>query len=422
MDPSVIESLKILGLPPNANLKEIKQAYKDLVTVWHPDRFANNPRLHDKASEKLKELNVAYNEVISFYQNMAFTDRTVHVQEQSQPPPPENTPFYPSDKPQKSSRNIGYTGLMIVLLIAAAIFFIWRQDQKIKKDSSGPLPKEIASSQAAAVPPQTSHDAKLGQITENLTPDNLVITSQHELPKQSAEPPAKTETEMKPMPIAPLTGNKVNHQATDRTKPTQQIKIKKASVVQSPVKISQTPDISSLTEDEQVSIKSACSEVKLNGQAGYNTCLQNKLALLTQGERSPDLSRLTHEEKSSIESICSPAKFKDGPASYNRCVKNQLATLKYDEKKPDLSRLAHEEKSSIESVCSGAKMEGPTHYNRCLNNHLAALSKGEKKPDFSRLTADEKSSITSACGVAKMEGPASYNRCLNNQIKMMNSR
>lgn len=76
MDPSVIESLKTLGLLPNATLKEIKQAYKDLVTVWHPDRFANNPRLHEKASEKLKELNVAYNEIMSHYQNMIFMSKS----------------------------------------------------------------------------------------------------------------------------------------------------------------------------------------------------------------------------------------------------------------------------------------------------------------------------------------------------------
>ncbi|MBW1888862.1 MAG: molecular chaperone DnaJ, partial [Deltaproteobacteria bacterium] len=34
---------------------EVKQAYKDIVNVWHPDRFSNNPRLKQKAEEKLKE-------------------------------------------------------------------------------------------------------------------------------------------------------------------------------------------------------------------------------------------------------------------------------------------------------------------------------------------------------------------------------
>jgi len=420
LDPSVIEALKILGLPPDANLKEIKQAYKDLVTVWHPDRFANNPRLHDKASEKLKELNIAYNEVISFYQNMIFTERTAHFQEtpQPQPPPPENTPFYPSEKPKTSSTNIRYFSFMIVLCIAVVIFFIWGQDDKTKNDSSRSLPEKIKSSPVVMVPAQTSYESKLGKITGNQTPDNLVITSQQDIPKSSQELQIKSEKVMKQMIIPRITDDKSNHQASNRNQPAQEIKIKKTSAVRSSAKTAETPDISSLSEDEQASIKSACSESKLTGLSGYNTCLQNKIFLLTQGEKSPDLSRLTIEEKSSLEAVCSSAKFKDGPVSYNRCLKHQLSTLKNGEKKPDLSRLTYEEKSSIESVCSGAKMEGPIHYNKCLNNHLAGLSKEEKKPDLSRLTSEEKSSITSACGVAKMEGPASYNRCLNYNLKL----
>ena len=415
MDPSVIEALKILGLPADANLKEIKQAYKDLVTVWHPDRFQNNPRLHAKASEKLKELNVAYNHIISFYQKMILSERDVHSQEQPPPAPPENTPFYPSEKPKTSSTNIRYLGFMIVLCVAVAIFLIWGQKDKIKNDSSRSLSGEMKSSQAVMVPSQTSHNAKRGQ---NQTPEHYIRTSQQDIPKSLKEPQIKSEKVMKPIFIPPLTDNKVNHQASNRNKPAQEIQIKKTSVVQSSAQNSGTPDMSSLTEDEQASIKSACSEAKLTGLSGYNTCLQNKIFLLTQGERSPDLSRLTVEEKSALEAVCSSAKFKDGPVSYNRCLKNQLSALKNGEKKPDLSQLTYEEKSSIESVCSGAKMEGPIHYNKCLNNHLAALSKGEKKPDLSRLTSDEKSSITSACGVAKMEGPASYNRCLNHHLKL----
>jgi DnaJ-class molecular chaperone len=52
--------LETLELQPGASMDELNQAYKDMVNIWHPDRFAHNPRLKSKAEEKLKEVNQAY--------------------------------------------------------------------------------------------------------------------------------------------------------------------------------------------------------------------------------------------------------------------------------------------------------------------------------------------------------------------------
>lgn len=54
MDP-----YEVLGVKPGASQDEIKRAYKELVKKYHPDQYANNP-LSDLASEKLKEVNEAY--------------------------------------------------------------------------------------------------------------------------------------------------------------------------------------------------------------------------------------------------------------------------------------------------------------------------------------------------------------------------
>jgi len=51
---------EIFELAPDASMDELNQAYRDLVNIWHPDRFAHNPRLKKRAEEKLKELNQAY--------------------------------------------------------------------------------------------------------------------------------------------------------------------------------------------------------------------------------------------------------------------------------------------------------------------------------------------------------------------------
>jgi len=60
------QSFEILELDRGASTDEIKQSYKDIVTVWHPDRFPNNSRLKQKAEEKLKEVNVAYDTLKSY--------------------------------------------------------------------------------------------------------------------------------------------------------------------------------------------------------------------------------------------------------------------------------------------------------------------------------------------------------------------
>ncbi len=52
--------LAVLGLGPAATQDEIKEAYRDLTRVWHPDRFSGDPRLQKKAEEKLKEINGAF--------------------------------------------------------------------------------------------------------------------------------------------------------------------------------------------------------------------------------------------------------------------------------------------------------------------------------------------------------------------------
>jgi hypothetical protein len=54
------QALRILGLGVNATGPEIKQTYRDLAKIWHPDRFPNDPSLRLKAQDKLKEINGAY--------------------------------------------------------------------------------------------------------------------------------------------------------------------------------------------------------------------------------------------------------------------------------------------------------------------------------------------------------------------------
>lgn len=99
---------RLLGLNPGASEEEIKEAYRDLIKVWHPERFSNDPRLKEKANEKLKELNLAY-EVLKAYvagkseQSTELGERRNHAESQS--PPRE-----PSPKPDQEQTTPGVDG------------------------------------------------------------------------------------------------------------------------------------------------------------------------------------------------------------------------------------------------------------------------------------------------------------------------
>lgn len=58
LDPA--HAYRVLGLVPGASAEEVKSAYRDLVQVWHPDRFPEKSRLRDKAERNLQRINEAY--------------------------------------------------------------------------------------------------------------------------------------------------------------------------------------------------------------------------------------------------------------------------------------------------------------------------------------------------------------------------
>ena len=52
----------VLGVSPNASDEEIKQAYRNLARKYHPDKYRDSD-LADLATEKMKEINAAYEEI-----------------------------------------------------------------------------------------------------------------------------------------------------------------------------------------------------------------------------------------------------------------------------------------------------------------------------------------------------------------------
>ncbi|NTU90273.1 MAG: J domain-containing protein [Actinobacteria bacterium] len=53
------EALRFLGLEEGAGEEDIKVAYREMSQILHPDKFNNNEKLKDRATEQFKQLNDA---------------------------------------------------------------------------------------------------------------------------------------------------------------------------------------------------------------------------------------------------------------------------------------------------------------------------------------------------------------------------
>ncbi|MGD8524359.1 MAG: J domain-containing protein, partial [Desulfobacterales bacterium] len=58
--------LEILELKNATSIGQVKHAYRELVQVWHPDRFPTDSPIKKRADEKMHEINMAYEKLVSF--------------------------------------------------------------------------------------------------------------------------------------------------------------------------------------------------------------------------------------------------------------------------------------------------------------------------------------------------------------------
>jgi molecular chaperone DnaJ len=64
----MLDPYKVLGISQNASNDEIKKAYRKLSRMYHPDANVNNPS-KDKAEEKFKEIQQAYDQIMREKEN-----------------------------------------------------------------------------------------------------------------------------------------------------------------------------------------------------------------------------------------------------------------------------------------------------------------------------------------------------------------
>ena len=115
MSTDLNKAYELLGVKPGVSMRELKAAHRDLAKVWHPDRFQHDSRLQDKAQEKLKEINEAY--------DLLSSGKVPRPQPASPPQQPRPAYYYEPERAQASSTHSrGSWKWVAVLLVFAAVF------------------------------------------------------------------------------------------------------------------------------------------------------------------------------------------------------------------------------------------------------------------------------------------------------------
>lgn len=131
------KAYEVLGVKPGVSERELKAAHRDLAKVWHPDRFGHDPRLQEKAQEKLKEINEAYEQLIS-----------------GKMPKPRYEPVTPQpvvsrpSPPVRKARGFGFAFLMFMAVFGVTISVLLKpQIVTEETDQISPVatPQESAS-------------------------------------------------------------------------------------------------------------------------------------------------------------------------------------------------------------------------------------------------------------------------------------
>jgi hypothetical protein len=318
------EALDVLGLRPDAPPVEIKEAYRDLVKVWHPDRFGSDARLRKKADHKLQQINEAYRVLQSGSGKHAAETERASSTARGSAPRSSNPRSTRRGGRARSSRITGGSGWIywsvgVVLVVWAGVLARERGLIHVVR------PSEISVRQATDSSPQAPSKIPATQT------DGADVAQDNAQPKD------------------------VGGAAHSRPAQFQ---------------------VRTLSEAETAQLESACSRLKeLQKPTAYRTCLKAQLNLMTNAPGQPDLNALSGADRESMESACSEAKRVHGTGGYNRCLRTQMAELAAEPARPDLSTLNEADRNSIETACRNAKYrDGPAAYDRCRTGVMKALA------------------------------------------------
>jgi DnaJ domain len=317
------EALDVLALRPGATSAEIKEAYRDLVKVWHPDRFGNDPRLRQKAEAKLKEINEAYDLL-------------------QREPVPAETYSASSEGPKSSAYGATY-----------AVPYARPQHWSTRPQHPGTTRSKARSRRVSLVYIACAVLGVLGAVYLFL-------------PRRPAYGSLTAQTSASPMDAA--------NAATAVTEDAGDGGTSSRTVSHGTSAGGKQFRVRALSDAETMQLDAACSPLRSTGEdARYRECVKAQLALMTNATDLPDLNGLNPGERASIDSVCVAAR---GANAYSHCLAVQMAAVTSEPVRPDLSSLNETDRSTVEFACRNAKyQEGPAAYDRCLVRTLGLLER-----------------------------------------------
>ena len=290
------EALKTLGLKPTATPEEIRQAYRDLVKVWHPDRFGTDARLRAKAEDHLKEINKAFDllEASDF--------RTDAEYAAPFEPEPQPAPWQTRASRDRVARGWLYLGSLV--LIAAVMGFAIHQIGTNPVRSSAPLVQEHPSSSEQTTAPKALHRPQ---------------------PHQPQSAPAGTPN-FKVWSLSQPDTDRLQLACARHTPGSEAYRECVAAQLDAITQRRGAPDMTGMSTGERDAAEAACRGARNATDAAYARCLRQQVAELAAEPIRPDLSSFSSADRESIRTACSAAS-RRGAAEYDRCVGRFARTL-----------------------------------------------------------------------------------------------
>jgi hypothetical protein len=121
---------QLLGVRPGASSEEIREAYRDLIRVWHPDRFEHDSKLRAKAERTTQELNAAYRRLSRSHRGRSRTGpnrKTCRAESRPTVRRTNSSSAAPSEPPAYSRNDTVVTALLRVSLgafIVIGVLFV----------------------------------------------------------------------------------------------------------------------------------------------------------------------------------------------------------------------------------------------------------------------------------------------------------